>query len=217
MAASKFTATLAWEAEPSGETETATWGELTIVLGDVLLWGSHEGSRTRGARWTWVDLLEHLAEVWPWLLFEEGWPEQGATKEDELFEHRFRHDLAMAIRGKALPPLWIVREGKHAWVGGETTRARLDFHEVEAVLASLGDQIAERLRPLDDERARETVHGWLSRSELAAPEHPAIAQKAKASPAVNDQAPATNPLPTSTSKLAGRTNRPTVSRHSARN
>jgi hypothetical protein len=193
MCTQRFTATLSWEAEPAGGAEPGTWGELTIALDDVLLWGTHEGTRSRGVRWTWVDLLEHLAEVWPWLLLEEGWPagptiasptsvpsdtrawleglpaEEALTKEDELFEHRFRHDLAMAIRGKVLPPLWIVREGQHAWVGGETTSARLDVDEVEAVLRSLGDEIAERLSRLEDERAREAVCSWVSRS-LGTPE-----------------------------------------------
>ena len=132
-----------------------------------------EGSRLRGVRWTWVDLLEHLAEVWPWLLHEEGWldarvdepsPEDAAAEDDERFEHRFRHDLAMAVRGKVLPPLWIVRDGAHAWVRGETARARLGIHEVEAVLVSLGDQIARRLSSMNDERARAAVGDWARRA-----------------------------------------------------
>lgn len=71
-----------------------------------------------------------------------------------------------------LPPLWIVREGEHACVRGETTGARLDLREVDAVLRSLGDQIAERLSGIDHERAREAVHAWVSREQPPAPEHP---------------------------------------------
>jgi hypothetical protein len=174
-----FTATISWDAERSNEAEAGTWGELTIALDGVPLWGAREGSTARGARWTWVDLLEHLAEVWPWLLGEEGWPSQASptarnatTEDDEVFEHRYRHDLAMAIRGKVLPPLWIVREGAHVSVCGETIRARLELRAVEAVLQSLGDQIAERLSGIDQERAREAVHAWVSREQPPAPQHP---------------------------------------------
>lgn len=184
MPTPRLTATLHWDAAPSQGAETSTWGELAITLGDAVLWGVHDGERVRGIRWTWIDLLEHLAEVWPSLLHEEGWPEgpsitspttwatdtrawlaalapaDAVTGEEELYEHRFRHDLAMAIRGKVLPPLWIVREGQCAWVGGETTSARLDVDDVELVLRSLGDQIAEQLEAVDDERAREAVRDW---------------------------------------------------------
>jgi len=195
MPTSKFTTVLSWDAEPTRTAEAGTWGELTIAIGGVPLWGARGGTGRRGVRWTWVDLLEHLAEVWPWLLFEEGWPpgsafafpasasdtsvgphaDQAATErpphEDDPFEHRYRHDLAMAIRGKVLPPLWVVRDGTSAWVGNETIHARLDLEDVEAELRSLGDQIAERLSGVDDERARGAVHAWRSRTGPAAPEH----------------------------------------------
>lgn len=188
MRPAKFRTTLSWEDGSAKGAEEATWGELTITLGDAVVWGSQDGQR--GVRWTWVDLLEHLAEVWPWLMFEEGWPagpvvhdatrflsdarawaealpsDEAAKREDELFEYRHRHDLAMAVQGKVLPQLWIVREGLSVWVASESTSLRLTFDEVSTALAALASQIVDRLTALDDERASGAVAAWESRNEM---------------------------------------------------
>jgi Zn-dependent peptidase ImmA (M78 family) len=192
MAQRTFRYELSWTKELTSalSAEEATWGDLCIRVDRDLLWGAREDGAVRGYRWTWIDLLEHLAEVWPWLSFEEGWPagpvirdpthvlsearswvaslpgKEAAEKEDALFEYRHRHDLAMAVRGKLLPQLWIVREGEQAWVVGEAVARLAPIEDVGEGLASLGDAICARLSLLEDERARAAIDAWRARMAL---------------------------------------------------
>lgn len=173
---------LLWEGDKSGA-EGRTWGRLSVYLDGSLLWGAAEGSAKPGIRWTWVDLLEHVAEVWPWLTLEEGWPPEidnprnfvaeADGGEEALFEFRCRHDLAMAIQGKLVPSLWVVREGQQAWIGAGNVWELLPFDAVRSWLESLAGEVATQLAGAEDERAEAAVDSWeqrmcLSRSELAA-------------------------------------------------
>jgi Zn-dependent peptidase ImmA (M78 family) len=190
---------LTWDGEPRDGAEHATWGRLLVRLGEQLLWAERADEQARGVRWTWVDLLEHLAEIWPWLLFEEGWPgearirdpkrfladsrswldalapHEAAEAEDVLFEFRHRHDLSMGVPGVLLPQLWIVRMGKRTWVGSTSTMASLPCEQVEQTLTALGEEIAARLAAVsDDERASSAIAAWSSRMDLRAAEVAAI-------------------------------------------
>jgi Zn-dependent peptidase ImmA (M78 family) len=190
---------LTWESEPHGGAEHATWGRLLVRLGEQLLWEDRAYDEARGIRWTWVDLLEHLAETWPWLLFEEGWPgearirdpksfladsrawfealppHEAAEAEDTLFEFRHRHDLSMGVPGVVLPQLWIVRAGKQTWVGNTSAMMSLPCEQVERVLTALGEAIAARLTAVPhDERASSAIAAWSSRMDLRAAEVAAI-------------------------------------------
>lgn len=181
---------ISWEKEPVGGAEQATWGQLCVRLGDDYLWGAKEGERVTAVRWTWVDLLEHLADVWPWLVWEEGWPagprvsdprrfladsqqwlgqlgaKEAAEQEDVLYEFRHRHDLALAIRGKILPPLWVVREGRNACVAGPHQSALIPHDHVLMCLTNLGEEIVTRLGGLTDDRSVHAIESWKQRLEI---------------------------------------------------
>jgi hypothetical protein len=176
--------------------EAATWGYLRILLGSRQLWGPAEISvapnmrwAAPGVRWTWIDLLEYLADSWPWLVGEQGWPpnilpadlppaefaverrraleQAGGHRsrfEQALFEFRERHDLAFALKGKSVPSLWIVRRGNDAWVGD--AHAVLPWSEVRDFLVRLGDTIAERLSPHRDGRSVQTIARWHEREDV---------------------------------------------------
>jgi Zn-dependent peptidase ImmA (M78 family) len=189
---------LKWKSS-TGETaedgESATWGYLRIMLSSKQLWGTAEISAApgvhwiaRGVHWTWIDLLEHLADSWPWLIGEHGWPphilsadiapaefaverrraleQAGANRkrfEQALFDFRERHDLSFALKGKSLPSLWIVRRGNDAWIGD--SYAVLPWPEVRDFLVDLGNAIAARLRPYRDERAVQATKRWDKRED----------------------------------------------------
>jgi len=190
MPEAALTHEVSWEGEPRGSAEKATWGRLSIRVDGEHLWGAQGAVADSGVRWTWVDLLEHLAEVWPWLIWEEGWPagplvgdprsflsdsrrwleqlgpREAAEQEEAMYEFRYRHDLALAIGGKILPQLWIVREGRNAWVAGHTVSALISHQQVAEGLVSLADEIAGRLRGLDDERSKSAVEAWDHRLDI---------------------------------------------------
>ena len=52
----------------------ATRGRLLLWVGEHLIWGRRLGSSFRGLIWTWIEFLEFLAESWPYLAYEEGYP-----------------------------------------------------------------------------------------------------------------------------------------------
>jgi hypothetical protein len=177
-----------WELhDPAGaeDGEAATWGYLRITLGSQQLWGPAEGSTAPGVRWTWIELLEHLSRSWLSLIRDRGWPSalpvgmrpndfdiecrralekaRGQRKliEAVLFEFRQRHDLSVAVSGKAIPQLWIVRLGDTAWVDSHL----LPWAVVEAFLTSLGETIATRLRYHPDSRSRRAIQQWTARED----------------------------------------------------
>lgn len=181
---------LDWEAAtPAGTAADATWGRLELAVGDAVIWGACVDGEDRGVSWTWIELLEHLAEVWPWLRFEDGWPHgcepanpahfdalvaelldsmpAGEREEVEraLFEFRVTHDLSAGLHGAVLPPCWIVREGDTVAVGGNRW-ARVAADPAFEALAALGTEIADRVRTLDDERAAEALRAWEHREDV---------------------------------------------------
>jgi hypothetical protein len=185
-----FAIHLSWDTpEAAGTAADATWGSLAILVDGHSVWGGVAESPS-GFHWTWVEILEFLAEIWPWLLWEEGWPlglsprdptefeirakrlieSLPPTKKDEgiseLFEFRQRHDLASALQGAIVPGLWIVREGAKAWVASKSIAVRVPASDVMERLSDLGDAIATRLAGLEDVRAKDAVADWAARSDV---------------------------------------------------
>lgn len=127
--------TLAWSAAGPWRTGAdATRGSLRVSLRDRAVW--HGVDETAGFEWTWIELLEFLSESWLYLALEDGPPlgvaldtaprmlaaaEVGVGsgtpigsaigKREQLEAYRATHDLAEAVQGAAMPPLWIVRDG----------------------------------------------------------------------------------------------------------
>lgn len=180
-----------WEHATAENGEAATWGHLRVLLGSKQLWGATEKSAALGVYWTWIEMLEHLAGSWPWLIGEQGWPPNilpadmppaefaaerrsaleraGAHRsriEQTLFDFRERHDLSFALKGKLLPSLWIVRQGNDAWVGD--AYEVLSWPEVMDFLVGLGNAIVERLKVHQDERAIHAITQWEDRENADA-------------------------------------------------
>ena len=158
---------LVWDAQARGSI-----GTLTLMVGGICVWGTEE----RGIHRDWSVLLEFLAERWNWLLLEQSYP-GGVTPrwpsdlrsallqmlpsleplDIEWLGKQFgqSHNLARfgrrAIRGRALPDIWVLREGGNMILDAKPVRIRWPFADVVRSLASLGEAIAGRLRELDPE------------------------------------------------------------------
>lgn len=176
-----------WD-EPRASTNAAeaTWGRLSLAIGDHWLWGSDDG----GIHWTWIELLEWLAEAWIWLRHEEGGPtslpfmwdaarpsqamakleryleslpvaRRGELHEDAL-EFIERHDLARALQGAIVPSLLVLREGHGIWVAGRNLPLEPTLEE----LRRSAESILARLDGLEDERALAATEAWRLRDSV---------------------------------------------------
>lgn len=95
---------------------------------------------------------------------ESGTPLWSAGKREQLEAYRATHDLAEAVQGALMPPLWIVRDGHSGWVASAGATARAPFGELLGVLRALGDYIESRLAGVSDRRSREAVRAWRARN-----------------------------------------------------
>jgi Zn-dependent peptidase ImmA (M78 family) len=186
---------LRWDAEhPTGNAADATDGTLLAQIADHVVWGSptDEGA---GIGWSWVELLEHLAENWIRLVLEELPPldiddasdpvllrsemehrwlqvprAQVEREQAELWAFERAHDLASAFEGGWPTSFWLVRQGLFIWLVSGDYRIQRPADTVVATLSALGNCIAERLRALQDARANKAIAAWNSRTARTAPE-----------------------------------------------
>ena len=179
---------LTWQPRrPTTTAAEATRGCLRVSLRGRAVW--HGADEDAGFEWTWVELLEFLAESWLYLAIEDGAPfgvaldtaprmlaaaeaavdsrsSLGSDVEHEQLEaYRTTHDLAEAVQGAVMPPLWIVRAGNSGWAASTATTARVPFDELLSVLSEVGDAIASRLDRQADERSRAAIETWLARDD----------------------------------------------------
>lgn len=90
----------------------------------------------------------------------------GSDAEHEQLEaYRTTHDLAEAVQGAVMPPLWIVKAGNSGWVASTAATARAPFDALLGVLSEVGNAIASRLDGLADERSRAAAESWRTREE----------------------------------------------------
>ncbi len=177
---------LSWSIGPSQLTGAeATRGLLRANLrGQPVWYGENEAT---GFEWTWIELLEFLAESWLYLIMEDGaplgvaldtaprmlaaaeaeiqsgYPLGSDLEVQQLEAYRMTHDLAEALQGAVAPPLWIVRDGESGWVASAARTAEAPFQELLDVLIKVGDFIASRLAPLSDNRSINAVRTWSER------------------------------------------------------
>ena len=180
--AAAFSFRVRWT-EPAGAplAADATWGELTLLVDDLPVWGS----MTKGFLWSWVELLEYLADVWPYLRWDEGflpgirpgearqpsdsaaaWHTPASTAaawDDEVQGFVDTHDLAQAIAGARLPTLWLVRVGREMVINTESRQWNASAEQTLGQLEALGDEIAARLGSCSDERSRIVLDAWMDR------------------------------------------------------
>lgn len=166
----------------------ATRGALRLYVGHHRIWfGSVQG---HGFEWTWVELLEFLSTVWPWLTLEEGLPfdwtpaklahvrfkardeaqdldeRKREEFEDALGDFEQTHDLALALQGVVLPSVWIVNEGNVSWVLTDTQCIEIGRETCRHLLSELGEVIASRLTRLEDPRSKRAVDDWQARERI---------------------------------------------------
>lgn len=164
------------EAQPDATPAERTAGRLKVKIGSAEVWD---------LEWTWIELLEHLATHWKYILWEEVAPlpidaqsletltEEGARfLESENVDasaeadfHAFceSHDLARAVKGAWPPSLWILRCGLRFRVWSQKTEALVDRSALVGELKGIGDQIAARIERDSDERAVAACTRWRER------------------------------------------------------
>ncbi|WP_420437292.1 ImmA/IrrE family metallo-endopeptidase [Candidatus Poriferisodalis sp.] len=172
--------------EPDGiAAADLTRGCLRVRLRGTPTWSGQ--TESDGFEWTWIELLEFLSDNWIYLSVEDGAPlgvapgtasamlasaENAAQRFNPLdadleTEHleafRLSHDLAEAVEGAVLPPLWVVRDGRWGVVASTHNVVAAPFDEILGVLEQVGDHIADRLESASDERSRRVLDAWARR------------------------------------------------------
>ncbi len=168
------------------------WGEVIVSLNNEPVWCSEsENGEELPVVWTWIELLEFLGDKWPWLIMEEKYPvpinpfhpgmmryeaekrwesmgEENYLEEDErLFRFEARHDLAMGMKGIFLPSLFILRQGKKAWVCSQNVRIFTEFQEIVDTLTTLGDCLTDFIEESQSPRSKRAVQLWRTREQRA--------------------------------------------------
>ncbi|MFP4454138.1 MAG: hypothetical protein ACLFPI_12325, partial [Desulfobacterales bacterium] len=169
------------------------WGEMLVSLNNESVWCAESSDEQDiPVAWDWIELLEFLGDKWPWLLMEEKFPitinplhpgkmrheaekrwesmgeEQYLEEDERLFRFEGRHDLAMGLKGIFLPSLFILRQGKKAWVCSDGVRLFVWFQEVIDILSELGDCLAKYIEDSRDSRSGRAVQRWRDREQRAA-------------------------------------------------
>jgi len=178
---------LSWPSSVPPDLAGLGWADLVLWFGGWPLW-RQDGARPAPVRWTWLDLVEHLAKAWPSLHFEEAAPfglvaqgpeglrtqtllrsVVGHTEEEvERAVHQFqhRHDLAAGLKGISLPPLWIVPRGRYVQLRAEGTELLLPAQRVFGVLEDFVSQILEDAPVQASERRQAAARGWQAREAV---------------------------------------------------
>jgi Zn-dependent peptidase ImmA (M78 family) len=195
---------LQWpETTDSASAASATRGRLRLSIGGAPIW--HDSEVAGGIEWTWIELLEFLSHVWPWLTWEEGFPFglRGGPlqalrldlqrrwnnvalvireeEEAHVYDFQESHDLARAIPGLILPSVWFVREGHNCWVASEDSAVLIRLASALSTLNSLGEAIADRLSEVDDRRSRSAKQDWQGRMTVP------VAQKLMIATGLSDE------------------------------
>jgi len=166
-----------------------------LTVGGIPVWGpatlADQHALDEATAWPLVDLLHGLARIWPWLMYEQGYPidvhplhpgtlmpaaearwtdlppVQAEAEEDRLFDFRQRHDLSLLFRGLTLPPLWILREGQNAliWSPGLPREQRYAHQQLMRDLTAIGDGLCKVLRESRAPRALRAQQRWVERHQ----------------------------------------------------
>lgn len=84
-----------------------------------------------------------------------------------------RQNLAAAFQGAYPAPLWLLAEGRYAWILAEHDTYLLPLTQVQACLDEIGNTIADRLRDSTNPTDQETLRRWEDRLKPT-PEHLAV-------------------------------------------
>jgi hypothetical protein len=168
------------------------WGKARLVIGGDPVWcaGEPGDAAAPGFDWSWADLLDHLADSWPWLMWEQAYPvglspvdpstlrdvaeqrwlgmpqERVYAEDTEVCAWEHRHYLNAGLGGLYAPGVCVLREGRQAVVTALGRTHRVPFADVRRDLETIGETIAARLRAASSERAAEFVARWERREGL---------------------------------------------------
>lgn len=180
------------------------WGAGTLWLNGRAIWfGGGSPEAPQPLVWTWIDLLEHLADGWPHLRIESPWPldwlaepmREGGNfwqvaddrwqeldeavadaEEARVLDFARRHNLAAGWQGLNVPALYWYRQGREVVLCEEGQRpVVVPFSEAWAVLEALGEAIAAGLANSAHPRAGQALAAWRARDRVDARRQVAIA------------------------------------------
>ncbi|MDI7134228.1 ImmA/IrrE family metallo-endopeptidase [Pseudomonas aeruginosa] len=163
------------------------WGKCLLLINNIPVWSEEvDGQAERAVEWSWIDLLEGLGRIWPWLILEESYPipispehpgliereilrrwsgmsdTEVEAEEDLMFDFLHRHNLSLLLRGISLPPLFFIREGNEflIWSQALPGPVRLDFKDALQVLTQFGDYLYSIVKDSNDSRALLAMKYW---------------------------------------------------------
>jgi|APAra7269096714_1048519.scaffolds.fasta_scaffold00985_13 Zn-dependent peptidase ImmA (M78 family) len=169
------------------------YGAGALFVNDQPHWYGDPEQNEGLIEWTWVDLLEHVAKSWTYLVSEQSYPypwlrhiahpaeiwvaaeqrwerkgEAVAEQEEPLllaFERR--HNLAAAWKGISLPGLTWLRTGEVVWLcpdGRAPIRAK--FADCLSELIRLCDVLVESFLGTSNPRVAAAIEAWKSRETV---------------------------------------------------
>lgn len=173
------------EQHPSGH----AWGELSLWIGETLVWSLKDGDDDKPVTWSWVEFLEGIGRIWPWLTLEESYPisilpehpgkidlelikrwdemdqAQRDNEEDLMFDFKHRHNLALLLRGVYLPPVIAIREGGEMviWSSACELPIRIRLIDFVSLLSEFGDYLSGLLESSEDLLAKLARLRWQER------------------------------------------------------
>lgn len=170
------------------------WGSGILYIFGIPYWYANSADDPQLIKWTWVDLLEHIASNWGALVFEQSYPYPwlsdvahpgdvwGAAErrwtsrgealaeieESTLLAFERRHNLAYAWKGLSLPSLTLMRNGRVYWMCPDgQSPIRASFRECHAALVSIGDTLARSFEGSDNPRVMSAINRWHNREKYA--------------------------------------------------
>lgn len=179
-----------FDTEQAASHRNQAWGGARLFFADDLIWAFEtEEDDEAPLYWSWFDLLEYLANYWPWIVLEQDYPipvsplypdklydsaerrwesfsEAVIEKEDMLvYAFTMRHDLALALKGAFVPSVMIMRCGNDCLISLESPKKNLirPFKEVTETLESVGDMLATLMGEACTGYAGEIVKKWRQR------------------------------------------------------
>lgn len=169
-----------------------TWGDMQLWIGNTLIWGHHdEAGNIVPFEWSWFEMLEFLADAWPYLHEEETTPilfeeltdlkyllselhsrwitlsDEQQEEEDELIQDFLAvHDLSRGVEGAWPESVILLRQGNKMLSSSSGKTWWLDFQETMQTLENLGNYLAGLLTDCDNERASVIVNRWEKHHEI---------------------------------------------------
>lgn len=165
--------------------KSLAWGNCIVSVFGEDVWFTEDKNGNRShVSWTWVDLLEFLGRSWANLLLEEIYPvdvnpvnprqlrhslatrwenfvKDVVHEEDEaIYNFESRHDFARGMKGIQLPSIFLLRQGKLAWLCTESYCKLISLDRILSVLEEVGDYLSSLLENSDNSRAKLACQTW---------------------------------------------------------